>query len=273
MIKKILEISFLTLTFIWAKLWAGDDLKTELYGVVIGGVTILCIELLVFLIEKRAFIRLYLNSFNPFREKKIRLTLAYLYKIEEKGKYLLVKSRHISNTYQPVGGVYKYYNPEAKKELACMGAIPDDNIDCDDISECDLRLKLLNRNKLGTFLQWFLKGERREIDPWREFYEELVATQILPVKEFSYIHYELVGQHFEPIHYDEHFGVDTFKYADIFIPKFVTHRQIEEIKKLYSIGSNEYIWVTQEEIMHGKNKNGQLIANHTYKIFHTKFLN
>jgi len=270
--KRLLEIFLLVSFFIWANWFAGVNMQTELYGIVVGGFGVLFIELFDYLIRERAFLKLYWDCWKPWTEKEIRLTIAYLYRIEVNGKYLLVKSNRIANTYQPVGGVYKYYNPEAKQELDCMGAITDNKIDNDDVSECDLRLNLLNRNKIGAFLKWFFKGQKRESDPWREFYEELVATGILPATEFRYIHYELVGQHFEPIHRDTFFNVDTFKYADIFIPKFVTPRQIEEVKKLLSINSTKYIWVTQQEIKQGKSNNNYLIAEQTKKIFHNKIL-
>jgi hypothetical protein len=270
--KRLFEILLLAAIFIWANWFAGVNLQTELYGIVVGGVMVLMIELVDYLIKEWPFLTLYWDCNKPWTEKEIRLTIAYLYRIEMNGKYLLVKSNRIANTYQPVGGVYKYYKPEAKKELDCMGAITDNKIDNDDVSECDLRLNLLNRNKIGTFLKWFFKKEKRETDPWREFYEELVAPGILPATEFGYIHYELVGQHFEPIHRDKFFNVDTFKYADIFIPKFVTPRQIEEVRKLTTINSTEYIWVTQQEIIQGKSNSNQLIAEQTKKIFHTKFL-
>ena len=46
----------------------------------------------------------------------------------------------------------------------------------------------------------------------------------------------------------------------------------EEIKKLLSINSTEYIWVTQQEIKQGKSNGNHLIAEQTKKIFHNKFL-
>ncbi|MES2479067.1 MAG: hypothetical protein V4561_08265 [Bacteroidota bacterium] len=270
--KVLIEILMLMTIFIWGNQFAGVNLQPELYGIVVGGTMVLFIELVDYLIREWAFLKLYWDCWKPWTEKEIRLTIAYLYRIEVNGKYLLVKSNRIANTYQPVGGVYKYYNPEAKQELDSMGAITDNKIDNDDVSECDLRLNLLNRKKIGSFLKWFFKGEKRECDPWREFYEELVASGILPAKEFGYIHYELVGQQFEPIHRDSFFNVDTFKYADIFIPKFVTNKQKEEIKKLQTINSTEYIWVTQQEIKQGKSNGNHLIAEHSKKIFHNKIL-
>jgi hypothetical protein len=271
MIRILLELVFASGFLIWGS-FVEPNLKAELYGMAIIVVATMLIDLIIWLYRERRFLKLYWDCYKPWTEKEIRLTIAYLYRIEINGKYLLVKSKRIANTYQPVGGVYKYYNPEAKKELDCMGAITDNKIDNDDVSEHDLRLNLLNRNKIGAFLKWFFKGGKRECDPWREFYEELISTGILPKKEFGYIHYELVGQHFEQIHRDKFFNVDTFKYADIFIPKFISHQQIEEVKKLLSINSTEYIWVTQQEIKQGKSNGNHLIAEHTQKIFHNKIL-
>ena len=37
------------------------------------------------------------------------MSCAYLFKIKQDGKYLLIKGNRIEQ-YQPVGGVYKYYN-------------------------------------------------------------------------------------------------------------------------------------------------------------------
>ncbi|WP_374123545.1 SMODS-associated NUDIX domain-containing protein [Leptotrichia hongkongensis] len=41
--------------------------------------------------------------------KNIRLSCAYLFQIKQDGKYLLIKGNQIEQ-YQPVSGVYKYYN-------------------------------------------------------------------------------------------------------------------------------------------------------------------
>ena len=270
MIRPLLEIFFATVFFIWGR-WCGDsNLQAELYGMTIAFTAALIMDICVFLFKERAFLKLYWSCMIFRRNIELRLTIAYLYRIEMNGKYLLAKSNRIANTYQPVGGVYKYFHPEAKKDLDNIGALTDNNITNDEVSEFDLRLKLVKRKNIRKFLTWFFAAEEREWDPWREFYEELVVTGILPSAEFGYIHYELVGQHFDPIHYDKFFKVDTFKYADIFVPKFVNHQQQVEIKKLMDVQSDNYIWVTQEEIARGKSEQGHLIADHTNKIFHTK---
>ena len=119
-------------------------------------------------------------------------------------------------------------------------------------------------------MKWFSKKTLREVDPWREFYEELVATGYLDPKKFKYLHYELVGQHIQSIYYDKRDKIDTFKYADIYIPKYINYEQENEIKNLKFKTCDEYIWVTKDEIDNLKTKDGKIIAEHTHKIFHTQ---
>jgi len=249
-----------------------ESLRAELKGLALGIAGVLIIDIIDYLIRGRAFLKLYWDCHKPFAGSEIRLTIAYLLRIEVNGKYLLVKSHRIANTFQPVGGVYKYFNPEAKLVLERMGAITDNKIGNDTITECDLRLNLTDRRNIGKFLKWFFKEEDRECDPWREFYEELIGPGILPAKEFPFMHYRLVGQHFEPIHNDPFFNVETFKYADIYVPKFITARQTDAVNYLASLESSEYIWVTQKEIIQGISYGGHRIAEHSHKIFHNKFL-
>lgn len=271
--KYILQIVIGIGTFAWGKWFASDNLQPELYGITIGIGIVLIIALITFIINERALIGVYLNCFLFKRNEELRLSIAYLFKIEVQGKYLLVRnSRFNSTTYQPVGGVYKYYHPEATKTLCDMSIIPDNDIGNDDISEYDLRLRMRERKNIRSFIQWFFSKCDRELDPWREFYEELVATKILPSKDFKYIHYDLVGQHFEPIHRDEHFKVDTFKYVDIYTPKFINQKQRDKLKQLLSDSNPDFIWVTEAEINCKRSNDGKRISDHAYKIFHTKKL-
>lgn len=178
----------------------------------------------------------------------------------------------MQDTYQPVGGVYKYFNPDGKTHLEKLGIITDNFITNDEVSEFDLRVKMRSRNRIQGFIDWFFSKENREIDPWREFYEELVEPGILPLSTFGYMHYELIGQHIEDIHYDPFFRIDTFKYADIYKPKYVNTDQEKAVKNLSLHQSNDYIWVTEQEIMQERSNDGKRIAEHTKKIFQTKKL-
>ncbi|ANE53141.1 HU-CCDC81 and SPOR domain-containing protein [Flavisolibacter tropicus] len=268
--KTISEIIVVAISFSLAQWVVGPNLQPELNGLAIGVAIALLIEWIFHLYDQRGFIRLYLKCL--LSKRSLRLSIAYLYKIEVRGKYLLVKSNRIQGAYQPVGGVYKYFNPEGKKQLESIGAIPDNNIENDDASEHDLRLKLRNRRNLKDFIQWFFSREHRELDPWREFYEELVEPGLLPQALFPYIHYELVGQSYEQIHYDEHFKTDTFKYFDIYKPKTLNRRQEDALEQLYMNPPDGAIWVTEEEIKREIASDGKRIAPHTYHIFETRKL-
>ena len=273
MIKKILQIIAAVIFFIWAKWLASDELRPELSGISIGFIAALIIQFLCDLYEDRNFLLLYINSLFLKRNSELRLSIAYLFKIECRGKYLLVKnSRFETDTYQPVGGVYKYYHPEAMHELNAMSIITDTSIDNDEKSEYDLRLKMSKRKHLRKFIKWFFNSEKRESAPWREFQEELVDSNILAYNHFKYIYYDLVGQHFEAIHFDTYFKVDTLKYVDVYTPRYINQKQKDEIENLLSISSDDFIWVTEEEIRKKLSADGKRISDHAHKIFLTKKL-
>ena len=274
MSKNILQFLAGIIFFIWAQWLSSDELRPELYGMTIGIAAALIIEIFYFLYNERNFLGLYINCFLLKPNSEIRLSIAYLYKIECRGKYLLVKnSRFEKVTYQPVGGVYKYYHPEATTKLSHMSMLTDNSIKNDERSEHDLRSKMTKRKYLRKFIKWFFNSEERETDPWREFYEELVATNVLPFEHFNYVYYNLVGQHFEPIHKDPYYKVDTFKYVDIYTPRYINQKQKDEIEKLLSINSEMFIWVTEEEIKKKFSNDGKRISDHAHKIFFTKKLN
>ena len=273
MSKNVLQIIAGIIFFIWAKWLASDELRPELFGMAIGVAAALIIEVLYFLYNERSFLCLYFNSMILKPNSEIRLSIAYLFKIECKGKYLLVKnSRFDTDTYQPVGGVYKYYHPEATNELNCMEIITDTSIENDKKSEHDLRLKMTKRKHLRKFTKWFFGSEKRESDPWREFQEELVDSNILPLEHFKYIYYDLIGQHFEPIHFDAYFKVDTFKYVDVYTPRYINQKQKNEVENLLAMTSDDFIWVTEEEIKKKFSDDGKRISDHAHKIFITKKL-
>jgi hypothetical protein len=273
MIRPLLEFIALVIILSWAKWFADDNIQSELYGIVIGLILSLIIGAVVWIYKERDLLLIYWQCYRSWEPSELRLTFAYLYKIEVNGRYLLVKSNRF-NTYQPVGGVYKYFHPETVREFHTIGVVPDNKIKNDADSEHDIRLILQKKKNLRKFFKWFFRKENRETDPWREFYEELVRPGIVAASKFGYIHYELVGQHIEPIHMDTFFNIDTLKYVDVYIPKFLNNEQVEEVRHLQTLShpNPDYIWVTRQEIMQGLSDNGYSIAEHTRKIFHNKML-
>lgn len=128
-----------------------------------------------------------------FPNRNVRVSMAYLFRIEIDGKYLLITNMtrgHIT----PIGGAYKYFE-SAKSFLRSIKAQDAVEADKDLYPEKytnDLRL-LFPLKELKSFLHWFDSGIGREYDPLREFYEELIDTQLLPnstlFKKMNYTKY------------------------------------------------------------------------------------
>ncbi len=148
-----------------------------------------------------------------YRKKDVRLSFSYLFKIEVDGKYLLVKGNRLKKQYQPVGGVYKYYD-EAKLTLESFKFRPD--VKMGNTSETDdLRIFIEGRYLL-LFMNWFKSMRDREYDPTREFKEELIASKLLPESAFSKFEYRKIYTHDKGVEYSTFMQCDEIVYADIF---------------------------------------------------------
>jgi hypothetical protein len=229
-------------------------------GLLIAGI----IDLLVYLYENRKQLgMLQVHFARPNRS--IRITTAYLFRIEKNGKYLLIK-RHKKDMvgYQPVGGAYKYFKEENRKLFDELGITPCTKIAPDSDTENDLRIILKRRKKLPKYLKWLAGRENREIDPTREFDEELVVPGLLPEEAFRHFKYNYVGKHQE---FDRNspLGIDEFRYADIFELRVETDAQRKAIQALEA-NSDEVIFASAEEINKGRTNNGKVILPHTFKI-------
>ena len=148
-----------------------------------------------------------------YRNEEIRLSFSYLFKIEINGKYLLVKGDRLKNQYQPVGGVYKYFL-EAKPKLEEFKFRPDIKMGNSDETD-DLRIFIKGKYLLN-YMDWFLSMKDREYDPTREFFEELVASEILSPDVFQKIEYRKIGVHNKGVKYSNYLSCNEYVYADIF---------------------------------------------------------
>lgn len=143
----------------------------------------------------------------------VRLSFSYLFRIQVDGKYLLVKGNRLKNQFQPVGGVYKYYD-EAKPALDGMKYRPDVKMGNSDETD-DLRIRIKGRYLL-RFMDWFLSMKDREYDPYREFKEELIESNFLPENSFKVIEYRKVFVHNKGVTFSIHNDCRELIYADIF---------------------------------------------------------
>jgi hypothetical protein len=176
------------------------------------------------------------------RNKEIRLSLAYVFRIKVNGQYLLIKSRN-RNYFQPVGGVYKTL-PSSKAIFDKLQVRSDRIIETDHgIAKGDLRIYVPGRNVM-EFLDWYHSKEDREISPWREFCEELISPGYLPWKEFRYIDYQFKGTVSTPIFKLDSGDMGMFMY-DVF-DLLPNDEQLPILKSKLSAGNTtEYLWTTE----------------------------
>ena len=132
-------------------------------------------------------LRLFWKTRVVYRNKQVRLSISYLFRIQVKGKYLLVKNRN-GNYFQLVGGAYKTL-PGSEKVFKKFEVKPDRLIETSHgIAKNDLRFTLPGKYVLDI-IDWFDSREDRETSQWREFCEELLTTGILDKHLFRYIDY------------------------------------------------------------------------------------
>ena len=219
---------------------AGDTFSNTLFNVAIeltGG--IILYGLLQFLQNiKRLWF--YFQTQVRFRNTEIRLSIAYLFRINIDGKYLLVKSR-IRNAFQPVGGAYKTL-PGSEQIFKKLKVKPDRLIETENgIAKGDLRVFMKGINVID-FLNWFRSREDRETSPWREFCEELISTDIVPWRQFRYIDYKFQGTVQSPIITLETGGKGMFLFE--IYDLVVNDDQRPILKELLRNGdTDKYIWV------------------------------
>lgn len=240
------------------------EVQGTILKVSIGLVLASFIDLIVYLYENRKDWKLIKTKFWK-RNSAVRVTVAYLFRIEDNGKYMLIK-RHKKDFvgYQPVGGAYKYFKEENRDIFDKLGITPCNQIPRDVSTENDLRIIINKRKNLIDFLKWFDGRKNREIDPWREFYEELIEPGLLTDNLFKHIKYAYIGKHKEGILKTDDYPIDQFRYADIFELRLENDLQKKAIRDL--INREEIVFVTAEEIKKGATNTGVRILPHTFKI-------
>lgn len=242
-----------------------DELRSTIFKISLGFVISGLIEFIVFVIENRKRWNLFKTKI--FKSSKpVRVTVAYLFRIEVNGKYVLIK-RHKKDRvgYQPVGGAFKFFKEENRELFDKLGIEPCDHVPPDEDTEYDLRIRINKRKNLIEFLKWFESRKNREIDPWREFYEELIAPGLLPSEPFRHVKYVFIGKHTEGILPSPVFPIDEFRYAEIYELRPETDVQKTAIANLLN-KQGEIIFASPDEIRKGSSFNGETILPHTFKI-------
>lgn len=101
-------------------------------------------------------------------ESQIRVSCGSMCRIVIDGKYLLIlnRNRRKKEHYQlsPIGGAITIDSWQCLEPLI---------IDPEEAGSDDLRF-YINASQIGEFSEWFYSRQDREMDPFREIYEELV---------------------------------------------------------------------------------------------------
>ncbi len=192
------------------------------------------------------------------------VSLSYLMRIKLSGieRYFLVKGSKVDQ-YQPVGGVYKIVgNKDIYKDWDAHPKSDEKNPD-------DLRF-FVKAKYIPEVIRWFKSRKERETGVWREFYEELLETNIVSHKNFKSIRAEYLCSHENILSKQNRFKNEQYHTLiyDIFQIELNSH-QFQELKMLFAQDAftNQYAFVTKDEI------EKECFNDHKLKIGqHTKFI-
>lgn len=193
--------------------------------------------------------------------KPIRVSMAYIYCICIDDKYLLVENSHRPNSYQFVGGKYKYYE-QAMSELQRLDMQPDDKLGQGNSRKNDIAF-YIPAKKLKLFINWFESQINRDIDCTREFREELLQNKktkqpVLDANLFSDINFRKVCTVRTPITKspaNSGWNCLEYKQYDVLEPMF-TELQESALRTLQATDTDYIKWVTRDEINSLGHKNG-----------------
>ncbi|MDZ4810877.1 MAG: hypothetical protein SGI96_21790 [Bacteroidota bacterium] len=182
-----------------------------------------------------------------YKNKDVRLSISYLFRIKSNGKYLLVKNRK-GNYYQLVGGAYKTL-PGVEKVFKDNSVKLDKRFETEHgIAKNDLRFRLPGRNVM-RIIRWFNSREDRETSQWREFCEELLTTNIIKDKHtFRYIDYKYVTTIQTPIQRAKNLSCQEILIYEIF-DLITNDEQITVLEELYKEGNTDKVKWADEIII------------------------
>jgi hypothetical protein len=180
-----------------------------------------------------------------FGRKSIRISISYLFRIKVDDRYLLIQGKRFPQ-FQPIGGVFKRYD-SSTNFFQGIEALDDDLLPIDEASRHDLRIRIKGKH-LVKFMKWFDSRKNREICGWREFYEEVVKTDLFPIQLFPYIRYEFVKKHENPIRYSDYAQSYEILIAEIY--ELILDKDQEDfLRNTMENDIEDCIWATEEEIL------------------------
>lgn len=221
-------------------MWLIEKVISAVISFVVGGS-------LTLILTNRKYFRLWISTnIGKAREKQVRFSLAYLFRIKIDGKYLLVENSKIANQYQPIGGVYKKFASfdNIANELGVTYEKKTNFIVSD-----DLRVYVQSKNTI-KFVKWFHTRKNREFNVIREFFEEIIDKNILEIQNLKDIEFEFIKTYDSGLHYTEQFGSYEILLHDIFEVRLKLNDVEEKLKQYIESSSDNYlILVGQDNIL------------------------
>lgn len=199
-----------------------------------------------------------------FAKRALRISFASLIRIKAQNKYLLVKSKR-NNLFQPVGGVLRFYD---KTILNRFGLSDDQSYSQLPSDEFRLRFEPGNLGNIFKFLRWFESQKGREIDPHREFYEELIDMNILDQSIFSKPQFSYLKRVTPAIKWGNHFQVHELFLFEIFEMILSPEQENFILQLSQKTSQDEFALMTSEEIQKGgfNGTTTRSVGNHTVHI-------
>ena len=223
-------------------LYLSNSAITGILGGIISGIVVIYVDEVAGKFENLKYWLIAIR----FRNKYIRLSISYLFRIKVKNKYLLIQGKRFSQ-FQPVGGVYKRLLGSTSF-FRDIQALDDHLVPIDQISQNDLRIRIKGKH-LISFLKWFNSGKDRELSPWREFYEELIKTGYFPENLFPYIFYRYISRYEHPLRFSKFADSYELLITDIYelVP---SQEQTAFLERMIATNNNpkELVWVDEERI-------------------------
>jgi hypothetical protein len=212
-------------------------------GLVGGLTTGVAVPLIAVIVANRFYLSLaFWVAVN--RKKLVRVSISYLYRIKLDSDYMLIRGRRFPG-FIPVGGVYKL-SPSARDKLERLNVLDDDLVPLDPESRDDLRVRVPATN-LISFVRWFESGRARETSPWREFWEELVKTGILPPEHFPWIMHTHLKRQYESPRFNPVAQMPQMLIADVH-EVLPNESQLVALRLLRNTGHPDILWVKEAQI-------------------------
>lgn len=210
-----------------------------LYGVLSGLITAFLIYIVSRLFKHHRHLNLLFNKYRYYY-RDIRFSIAYLYRIKIDDQYLLIKGNRIEQ-FQPIGGVYKYYESFLRlKELYDVKSDNPQNF-CEGN---DLRIIVRGKNILNI-IDWFNTRKNREVTIYREFYEELIKCEIIDLGSLVRSNIEFIKQIEPTVKYSSHFKMQEILIFEVY-ELHLADQDIRQIKA--SLSNDKLILVDMDSI-------------------------